>query len=118
MDGTFTTMPMTEITRARDVIRYMAKKHALNNESEWGLLETWDHPGLPGGLSEKKLPNDELLLDQTILGWEQVSLDPRVGVGVRVRLWDRVSVGVVLWVKGWGWGWDQGFGVWVGVGVG
>lgn len=94
MDGTFTTMPMTEITRARDVIRYMAKKHALNNESEWGLLETWDHPGLPGGLSEKKLPNDELLLDQTILGWEQVSLDPRVGVGVGVRLWDRVRVGL------------------------
>jgi len=73
MDGTFTTMPMTELTKCRDVIRYMAKKHVLNNETEWGLLEIWDHPGLPGGLSERKLPNDELLLDQTTLGWEQAA---------------------------------------------
>jgi len=73
MDGTFTTMPMTENTRCRDVIRYMSKKHGLNNESEWGLLEIWDHPGLAGGLSERKLPNEELLLDQTTLGWEQAA---------------------------------------------
>jgi len=55
------------------VIRYMSKKHGLNNESEWGLLEIWDHPGLAGGLSERKLPNEELLLDQTTLGWEQAA---------------------------------------------
>ena len=40
MDGTFTTMPMTENTKCKDVIRYMAKKHGLNNESEFGLLES------------------------------------------------------------------------------
>ena len=73
MDGTFTTMPMDELTRTRDVIRFMCKKHALNNESEWGLIEQWDHPGLPGGMSERKLPNDELLLDQTTLAWEQAA---------------------------------------------
>jgi len=73
MDGTFTTMPMTENTKCRDVIRYMSKKHGLNNESEWGLLEIWDYPGLPGGLAERKLPNEELLLDQTTLGWEQAA---------------------------------------------
>jgi len=73
MDGTFTTMPMDESTRARDVIRFMCKKHTLNNESEWGLSEQWDHPGLPGGMSERKLPNDELLLDQTTLAWEQAA---------------------------------------------
>ena len=57
MDGTFTTMPMDELTKAKDVIRFMCKKHALNNESEWGLIEQWDHPGLPGGMSERKLPS-------------------------------------------------------------
>ena len=44
MDGTFTTMPMTENTKGKDVIRFMCKKHGLNNETEWGLLEIWDHP--------------------------------------------------------------------------
>jgi len=73
MDGTFTTMPMDELTRTRDIIRFMCKKHSLNNESEWGLIEQWDHPGLPGGMSERKLPNDELLLDQTTLAWEQAA---------------------------------------------
>eukprot|EP00966_Prymnesium_polylepis_P062764 1456775-Prymnesium_polylepis.1 len=51
----------------------MCKRHGLNNESEWGLLEMWDHPGLPGGVSERKLPSDELLLDQTTLSWEQAA---------------------------------------------
>ena len=55
----------------------MCKKHSLNNESEWGLIEQWDHPGLPGGMSERKLPNDELLLDQTTLAWEQVHTPSR-----------------------------------------
>ena len=73
MDGTFTTMAMDETTRTRDVIRYICKKHGLNNESEWGLIEQWDHPGLPGNTSERKLPNDELLLDQTTLAWEQAA---------------------------------------------
>ena len=73
MDGTFTTMPMTEVTKCRDVIREMCKRHGLNNDTEWGLLEIWDHPGLAGGLSERKLPSDELLLDQTTLAWEQAA---------------------------------------------
>ena len=47
MDGTFTTMPMDEMTRTRDVIKFMCKKHGLYNESEWGLIEQWDHAGLP-----------------------------------------------------------------------
>ena len=46
MDGTFTTMALTENTKVRDVVRYMCRQHALNNESEWGLLEFWDHPGI------------------------------------------------------------------------
>jgi hypothetical protein len=73
MDGTFTTMPMDEMTKTRDVIRFMCKKHSLNNEGEWGLVEMWDHPGLPGGMSERKLPSDEMLLDQTTLAWEQAA---------------------------------------------
>jgi hypothetical protein len=73
MDGTFTTMPLTENTKVRDVVKFMCKKHALNNESEWGLLEFWDHPGINGILSERKLPGDELLLDQTMLTWEQAA---------------------------------------------
>ena len=73
MDGTFTTIPMTENTKTRDVVRFLCKKHTLNNETEWGIIEQWDHPGLPGGVSERKLPNDELLLDQTTLGWEQAA---------------------------------------------
>merc|ERR1719198_1532767 len=64
---------MDELTRTKDVIRFMCKKHSLNNETEWGLIEQWDHPGLPGGLSERKLPNEELLLDQTTLAWEQAA---------------------------------------------
>ena len=71
MDGTFTTMPLTETTKTRDVVKFMCKKHTLNNESEFGLLELWDHPGINGNMSERKLPNDELLLDQTMLTWEQ-----------------------------------------------
>ena len=73
MDGTFTTMPLTETTKTRDVVKFMCKKHTLNNESEFGLLELWDHPGINGNMSERKLPNDELLLDQTMLTWEQAA---------------------------------------------
>ena len=51
----------------------MCKQHALNNEGEWGLLEFWDTPGINGLLSERKLPADELLLDQTLLTWEQAA---------------------------------------------
>ena len=46
MDGTFSTMALSENTKARDVVRYMCRQHALNNESEWGVLEFWDHPGI------------------------------------------------------------------------
>lgn len=53
--------------------RYMCKKHVLNNESEWGLLEMWDHPGIVNNMSERKLPGDELLMDQTILAWERAA---------------------------------------------
>jgi hypothetical protein len=73
MDGTFTTMPMDEMTKTRNVIDFMCKKHNLGNISEWGLIEQWDHPGLSGGMRERKLPSDELLLDQTTLGWEQAA---------------------------------------------
>ena len=73
MDGTFTTMPLTENTKVRDVVKFMCKKHALNNETEWGLLEFWDHPGINGIMSERKLPGDEMLLDMTILTWEQAA---------------------------------------------
>jgi len=73
MDGTFTTMPLSENTRVRDVIKFMCKKHALNNETEWGLLEFWAHPDINGIMTERKLPGDELLLDQTLLAWEQAA---------------------------------------------
>jgi hypothetical protein len=73
MDGTFTTMPLTENTKARDVIKFLCKKHVLNNETEWGLLEAWDHPGINGNMTERKLPGEELLLDQTILAWEHAA---------------------------------------------
>ena len=73
MDGTFTTIPFDENTRARDVIRTICKKDMLNNESEWGLVERWDHPGIPGNLTERKIPNDELLLDVTLMNWEQAA---------------------------------------------
>jgi len=48
MDGTFTTMPMTENTKCRDVLRYMCKKHGLNNETEWGILEIWVEKRIEG----------------------------------------------------------------------
>jgi len=73
MDNTFTTMPLTEFTKARDVIRFMCKKHVLNNETEWGLHEQWDHPGINGTMTERKLPGDELLLDVTMLAWERAA---------------------------------------------
>jgi len=73
MDGTFTTMPFDETTKGRDIVKFMCEKHALANNGEWGIVEIWDHPGLPGGVSERKLPDAELLLDQTILSWEQAA---------------------------------------------
>jgi len=73
MDSTFTTMPLTEFTKVRDVVRFMCKKHVLNNETEWGLVEVWDHPGINGNMTERKLPGDELILDQTILAWERAA---------------------------------------------
>jgi len=73
MDGSFTSIPLTENTHGRDVARFMCKKHGLNNETEWGLLELWDHPGIAGNMTERKLPGDELLLDQTLVNWERAA---------------------------------------------
>jgi len=73
MDGSVSQMPLDERTRARDVVKWVCKKHGLNNETEWGLHEQWDHPGLPGGMSERKLHDMELLLDQTLLEWERAA---------------------------------------------
>ena len=50
MDGTFTTMPMTENTKCRDVIRYMSKKHGLNNETEYVQLDVPSQAFSPRGL--------------------------------------------------------------------
>jgi len=81
MDGTFHTMEIDEKTKTSEVIKKicMDKKKGgfteggLKNVPEWGLIEQWDHPGLPGGMSERKLPHDELLLDTTLLTWEQAA---------------------------------------------
>eukprot|EP00965_Chrysotila_dentata_P257129 6212777-Pleurochrysis_carterae.AAC.1 len=73
MDDAFSTIPLDETTKARDVLKLMCKKHALNNESEWGLLEQWDHPGIEGNVSERKIPSDELIIDQTLLQWERAA---------------------------------------------
>jgi len=73
MDGSTIQMPITEKTRARDVVKFICKKHALNNESEWSLSEQWDHPGLPGGMSDRKLHDMEQILDSTLLEWERAA---------------------------------------------
>ena len=71
MDGTFTTMPIDESTKVHDVIHFMCMRHQLNNAAEWGVVEQWDHPGLPFVMSERMLPHGELLNDQTMIAWER-----------------------------------------------
>ena len=55
-----------------NLVKRMCKDLNINNPGEWGLYEVWDHPDLPEmpGMRERKIPNNEELLDQTILKWE------------------------------------------------
>ena len=55
-----------------NLVKRMCKDLNINNPGEWGLYEVWDHPDLPEmpGMRERKIPNNEVLLDQTILKWE------------------------------------------------
>ena len=70
--GEVTRQLINENTLCVTLVKRMCKEFSLNNDSEWGLYEIWNFAGIPGmpGLKERKVPNNELLLDQTMLKWE------------------------------------------------
>ena len=57
-------------SRCGDLLRYACKHLGLSQVSEWGLHEVWDHAGMKGGASERRVPKHEILMDRTLLGWE------------------------------------------------
>jgi len=83
VNGEVSRQLINENTVCVNLVKRMCKEFALNNDGEWGLYEQWDFPDLPGmpGMRERKVPNMEVLLDQTMLKWE---------VATRVR-WGMVA---------------------------
>jgi len=83
LNGEVSRQLINENTVCVNLVKRMCKEFALNNDGEWGLYELWDYPDLPGmpGMRERKVPNMEVLLDQTMLKWE---------VATRVR-WGMVA---------------------------
>ena len=55
-----------------NLVKRMCKDLSINNPGEWGLYEVWDYADMPDmpGMRERKIPNNEELLDQTMLKWE------------------------------------------------
>jgi len=72
LNGEVSRQLINENTVCVNLVKRMCKEFALNNDGEWGLYELWEHPDLPGmpGMRERKVPNMEVLLDQTMLKWE------------------------------------------------
>jgi len=83
LNGEVSRQLINENTVCVNLVKRMCKEFSLNNDGEWGLYELWDYPDLPGmpGMKERKVPNMEVLLDQTMLKWE---------VATRVR-WGMVA---------------------------
>jgi len=72
LNGETSRQLINENTVCVNLVKRMCKEFSINNDGEWGLYELWDHPDIPGmpGMKERKVPNMESLLDQTILKWE------------------------------------------------
>ena len=72
LNGEVSRQLINENTVCVNLVKRMCKEFSLNNDTEWGLYELWDYPDLPGmpGMKERKVPNMEVLLDQTMLKWE------------------------------------------------
>jgi len=72
LNGEVSRQLINENTVCANLVKRMCKEFALNNDGEWGLYEMWDTPDIPGmpGMRERKVPNMEVLLDQTMLKWE------------------------------------------------
>jgi len=83
LNGEVSRQLINENTVCVNLVKRMCKEFSLNNDGEWGLYELWDYPDLPGmpGMRERKVPNMEVVLDQTMLKWE---------VATRVR-WGMVA---------------------------
>jgi hypothetical protein len=72
LNGEVSRQIINEQTICGNLVKRMCKEFAIANDGEWGLYELWDQPDLPGmpGMKERKVPNMEVLLDQTMLKWE------------------------------------------------
>jgi len=72
LNGEVSRQLINENTVCINLVKRMCKEFSINNDGEWGLYELWDYPDLPGmpGMKERKVPNMEVLLDQTMLKWE------------------------------------------------
>jgi len=72
LNGETSRQLINENTVCVNLVKRMCKELSINNDAEWGLYEMWDHADIPGmpGMKERKVPNMESLLDQTILKWE------------------------------------------------
>ena len=57
-------------TRAVDVVNHLCKEHNICNPSEWAVHEVWDCL-IPPGIDRRRLPPDELIVDETMMRWEQ-----------------------------------------------
>jgi len=81
VNGEVTRQLINENSVCVNLVKRMCKDLNINNPTEWGLYEVWSHPDIPElpGLTERKIPNNEELLDQTILKWE-VATRLRVGM--------------------------------------
>ena len=72
LNGETSKQLINENTVCVNLVKRMCKESSINNDEQWGLYELWDHPDIPGmpGMRERKVPNMESLLDQTMLKWE------------------------------------------------
>ena len=72
LNGETSRQLINENTVCVNLVKRMCKEFSINNDEQWGLYELWDHADIPGmpGMRERKVPNMESLLDQTMLKWE------------------------------------------------
>ena len=72
VNGETTRQLINENSVCANLVKRMCKDLNINNPTEWGLYEVWDYPDIPdmAGMRERKIPNSEELLDQTVLKWE------------------------------------------------
>ena len=72
VNGESSRQLINENTICVNLVKRMCKEFSVNNDTEWALYEIWKDPDIPGmpGMLERKVPNNEVILDQTILKWE------------------------------------------------